>query len=302
MPEFPCLFDKMIAPWYPISLDLKDLVQLMSAVKVIGVPFTVGTREETCYATDQHNGPRAIREAIKTLTRGYDMALEFEDLGDVKAEATVPAVLNAVETQVEKVVSNGEIPFLLGGVHTFTLGCLRALHKKNVNHSLIYFDAHPDLMPHPEINYGSAMFYALKEGVADAKRMALLGIRQIERPEQKLIDQHKIYNLKAVDFEGRSLSEIKAEVFKVAPPPYYLSIDLDVINPNEAPGVGNPYPGGLNFREVLYLATELCKVGVVGVEVVQLSPLSDRDNETAAIAAALVLELSDIVAKKAKRH
>lgn len=274
----------------------------MSYVKVVGVPFNVGMRTETSHAMDQQNGPNAIRKAFKDLTRGYDVPVDFEDLGDIKADSTVAAVLQAVQTKVGAMLGKGEIPFLLGGDHTFTLGSLRALAERGKNFSLIYLDAHPDLMPHPEINYGSALFYAIKEGVVDPKRMAFLGIRQIELPEQAIIDQHNIFHIKAVDFEALTCPQIVTKILEVAPPPYYLSIDIDVISPCEAPGVGNPFPGGLSFRELLYVANEICKHDLVGLELVQLSPLSDRDGETAAIAATLLSELSTTIAKKARRH
>ena len=274
----------------------------MSNVKVIGVPYTAGTRVETSYTMDQQNGPNAIRATYQTITRGYDVPKEFEDLGDLRCDNTVPSVLKAVEEKVGDVMRKGEIPFLLGGVHTFSLASFRALSRIRRDFSVIYFDAHPDLMPHPEINYGSHMFYAIEEGVVDPKRLAFLGIRQVERPERKILDDHGIFNVAALEFEGLSCAAILSNIRDRLPPPYYFSIDLDVLSPCEAPGVGNPYPGGIQFRELLYIANELCKSEVLGIEIVQLSPLSDRNDETAAIAAVLLQQLSMTIAAKTVRH
>lgn len=254
----------------------------------------MGCREETSFSIDQHRAPAILRHAYDDMMSGFDILRTYDDLGDLKVENTVDAVLNGCKSQVELILSGGQIPLLLGGAHTLTLGSLRGVHAAVRDYSLIYFDAHPDLMPHPQINYGSSLYYGLVEKIVDPSRLALIGVRQIERAEQQVIDQYKIFTRTALDFEERGSAALVREICESFPPPYALSIDLDSIEPSHCPGVTTPYPGGLMFREVLFVARELSKRGCVYIDIVELSPANDRNNETARIAAMLMASLAEV--------
>jgi agmatinase len=264
----------------------------MTKVDLIGVPYTVGCRAETSFAIDQHRAPAAIRQALDDLMAGFDIPRYFKDYGDLKSDSSVDAVLKGVEEFVGS-RSQNVVPFILGGAHTLTLGALRAAKKRFGDVTLVYFDAHPDLMPHPEINYGSSLYYGLKEQLVRPDRLAFLGIRQIEKPEAELIAKEKIWYRDGIDFERLGSAKIAEELFAKFPPPYLLSIDLDSIEPSTCPGVTTPFPGGLWYREVLFLAREICKRPTIYVDIVELSPVNDRNNESARLAALLLQQLSE---------
>lgn len=274
----------------------------MSEVTVIGVPSSAGCRQETSYAIDQDRAPGAIRAALQDMMSGFNIPLAYGDAGDVSVGGDVPEMLQAVQAKVSEVAQRGDVPFLLGGAHTLTLGTLRAISKIHPEFSLIYFDAHPDLMPHPQINYGSSLYYAVKEGVISPERLALIGIRQIEQEETAFIEREGIYSVHPFEFESaggtRAVLEQITRRFK---PPYFISIDLDGIDPSFAPGVTSPFPGGLTVREVLYLASELCRYPVAALEVVELAPVNDRNEETARIAAIFLHTLSTIASEQLGR-
>lgn len=275
----------------------------MSVVKVIGVPSSAGCRAETSSVIDQHNGPQAIRSAYKALTGNFSIPTNFIDGGDIANVDTVSNLLTSVERAVEQVAAEGEIPLLLGGVHTLTLGALRGIQKYVSDFSVIYIDAHADLMPHPQINYGSLLFYAIKEEVVHADRLALFGIRQVEDPEYALMKENKIFHLHSSEFEEYGIRSVVSQIRDRFEPPYYISVDLDSIDPAFAPGVTCPYPGGLSGREVGFLLEELCSSSeVVGIDIVEHAPLNDINDMTAKLAAHFMLSASRSIASRVKRH
>ncbi|MCB9029564.1 MAG: arginase family protein [Deltaproteobacteria bacterium] len=274
----------------------------MSLVKLLGVPYNVGCRTETSSALDQQNGPIAIRAALQSLMANFNINRAFDDLGDIKAKNTVDDVLKELETQIYDVMKGGNIPFVLGGAHTLTLGSLRALSRINKDFSLIYIDAHPDIMPHSTINYGSVIFYGFKEEVVRPDRTAYIGLRQVEKPEYKLLEEHNIFHVHAHEIENVGVSNLVKEIKDRFPAPYYISFDLDSLDPTFAPGVTSPYPIGLTPREVMYLLIELCRQEVLGIEIVELSPINDRNDDTARIAAEFVMRLSAVLSSRQKTH
>lgn len=274
----------------------------MSRIQVLGIPSHAGSRQETSHAIDQHSGPSAIRKAYERLMSGFDIPQHLEDIGDVAISNTVVELLTAVDEGVSKIYGNGCIPIILGGVHTLTVGSLRALARKKIDYSLIYLDSHPDLMPHPELNYGSSLYYAIQEGVLNPKRVALIGIRQVEQAEWKLIRDLGIFYLEANDFENYTLPQIIALLKEKMPAPYFVSLDLDVLDPSFAPGVTSPVPAGLAPREVVYLVNELCKLNVIGLELVELSPINDVKDQTSRACAMFLQSFSTAINQYLERQ
>ncbi len=274
----------------------------MSIVKVFGVPSFAGCREETSETIDQHNGPRALRKAFDYLVSGFNVPRDFDDIGDINTGATVSELIDAVEKKVLELRKNRSIPFIIGGAHTLTVGSLKALHQTDPQYSLIYFDAHPDIMPHAQINYGSSIYHAIKDGYLNPKNLAYVGIRQIENDEWALIRKHNIFHITSLDLERLSGDEVIKEIKAKLPPPYYLTLDLDCLDPSFAPGVTSPFPSGLTPREVLYITSKLCLDQTIGVEIVELSPINDRKNETAGIAALFLQTLSSVITESYQRN
>lgn len=267
-----------------------------ATIELIGAPFSIGSRVETSYSIDQSRAPDAIRKAMNNLLSGFDIVRHFNDNGNLRANHQTIEVLNAIRDRVFQILANKGMPFVLGGAHTITLGSLRALKEALGNFSLIYFDAHPDLMPHASINYGSSLYYAIKEKLVLPHQIALLGIRQIERAEQSFIVKNKIYHRTPLDFEKFSAVKIAKDIKKKFKAPYCLSIDLDSIDPAVCQGVTTPYPCGLTVREILCVAEELCRSSVCYVDIVELSPKRDRKNISAEIAAEILLSISRFIA------
>jgi len=268
----------------------------MSKVKLFSMPTAAGCREETSEIMDQVNGPKAIRKALSNYLSGFDIPVLFDDLGDIQFENSVSGVLAALEAKVIELRKASQIPLILGGAHTISLGTLRALKKSDCDYSVIYLDAHPDCMPRADINYGSTIFHAFNEGVIDPKRMAFIGIRTIEVPEQNLIKEKGILGFSASDLERLGTDGVLDEVLHRLPPPYALSLDIDVIDPAFAPGVSAPSPIGLTPREVLYMTTEVCKRPCIAAELVEVCPAADTNGQTVSLAATLLHAIGNTLA------
>lgn len=274
----------------------------MSIVKLLGVPTSAGCRPQTSSVIDQHNAPGAIRSYLKSMTAHFDRAVCYEDIGNLDLGDGVGDLLSETSSAVQKLVESGDVPMLLGGSHTLTLGALRGLAAARPDFSVIYIDAHADLMPHADINYGSALFYALKEEVVKPQRLALIGLREVEAPEYGVIYEQSIMHVHATDFEEMTVRQLLKQIQDRLEAPYYISIDLDALDPAFAPGVTCPYPGGLTTREVLYLVQKLCETDVIGLDIVEHAPINDRDEMTSKLAADMILRFSQAISARKGRH
>jgi arginase len=201
----------------------------------------------------------------------------------------------------------GEIPLVLGGDHSVALGTLGGLAKAHGVGGVLWIDAHPDINT-PETSpsgnvHGMPLAAAL--GLAgplfesdawpmpavDPNRVALLGIRDLDEGERKLLREVgvRVFTMSEIDRIGveravrESLDRVSGGGF------VHVSFDVDVLDPDIAPGVGTPVRGGLTYREA-HLALELvAESGLVGsLEVVEVNPILDRENMTALTAVELV--------------
>jgi arginase len=266
-------------------------------------------------------GPSAIRYA------GLDARVErlgrrVEDWGNVMtavAEASavgderlrfLPQIKEACERIAELVaraVERDYLPLVLGGDHSVALGTLGGLARARGPGGVLWLDAHGDLN-RPETSpsgnvHGMPLAAAL--GLAgpefedfgfplpavDQDRVALVGVRELDDGERELLGalDAKVYTMSDVDRFGveqvmrESLDHIGGASF------VHLSLDMDVLDPEVAPGVGTPVRGGLSYREA-HLAMELvAESGLLSsLEVVEVNPILDRENETAKLAVELV--------------
>ena len=266
-------------------------------------------------------GPSAIRYA------GLDARIErlgrrVEDWGNVTtavAEAStvgderlrfLPQIKDTNERIAELVaraVEGGYLPLVLGGDHSVALGTLGGLARARGPGGVLWFDAHGDLN-RPETTpsgnvHGMPLAAAL--GLAgpefetaafplpavDPSRVALVGVRELDEGERELLGSldAQVYTMSDLDRLGveRVMREALGHV--AGGPFVHLSLDMDVLDPEVAAGVGTPVRGGLSYREA-HLAMELvAESGLVeSLEVVEVNPILDRENETAKLSVELV--------------
>jgi agmatinase len=255
------------------NLKLSSTQPLESARNVIlGVPadYTQTNRVGARYA------PLEIRRQFLELEKEWEM-LSFHDLGDViphlgDMKKTCERVSAVVSEATEKTSAR---LILLGGEHTITYGAVKAL-KPEV---FVQFDAHMDLKD----EYLSQKFCH----ATVARRVAELGLKTVQVGVRSASLEEREYAKK----EGvkQFLGEDASKLLKtVKDRKTYVSVDLDVLDPSYAPGVGNPEPSGLSLNTLMILIdtlTEGCRV--VGLDLVEACP--HYDNGIACLTAAHIM-------------
>ena len=266
-------------------------------------------------------GPSAIRYAgleERLTSLGY----QVRDHGNVETavpEATalqderarfLPEIIDTCERIAAKVVEEaraGAIPLVLGGDHSVALGTLGGLASLHGPGGVLWIDAHPDINTPDTSPSGNVhgMPLAAALGLAgprfesdawplpavDPRRVALVGLRQTDAGERRLLREAglRVFTMSEIDRIGVERA-MREALDRVSGPGFvHLSLDMDALDPELAPGVGTPVRGGLTYREA-HLALELvAEAGLAGsLEVVEVNPILDRENTTASTAVELV--------------
>lgn len=241
-------------------------------------------------------------------------ATEAQRMGDVRARylAHVTKLCNELADVVEGQLDRGEFPLILGGDHSQAIGSVagmaRHFRKRGKSLGVFWVDAHtdmntPDTSPTGNI-HGMPLASLLGHGVPELTGLAggppalnpahvvVFGARDIDRTEVPLVRNSgvRVFTMSEIDSRGAKacLDEAMAILSK-ADAGVHLSYDLDGCDPEVAPGVGTPVPGGLDFRESHLVCETLARSGrLVGMEVVELNPTLDERNKTGKFAVWLI--------------
>jgi arginase len=289
----------------------------MKKLAIIGMPMDLGQMRR---GVDM--GPSAIRYAgiNERLKKLFD---EVHDRGDIaigRPEVEVDPESNLrnlhliaektemLAKEVDQAIEAGSFPLVLGGDHSIAIGTLAGVAKHYNNLGVIWYDAHGDLntaetspsgnihgmplavslgMGHPLLtNVGG---YAPK---IKPENIVIIGARSLDDGERALIKEMgiKVYTMHEIDRIGMtkvmedSISYLKGKTDGV-----HLSLDLDGLDPNDAPGVGTPVLGGISYRES-HLAMEMLAESeiITSAEFVEVNPILDDKNKTATVAVALM--------------
>jgi len=243
---------------------------------VFGVPFDA----TASYRPGSRFAPRELRLASEYLELPGAEAIPLADLGDLPLTSSVDAMLRRVGEVVERIIAEGRVPIALGGEHTLTLA---SVPKLGSGTALIVFDAHLDMRDEymdTRINHTTWLRRLLELGEVDS--VIVIGARaylaeEVECAERfgvKMITSAEIFQ----DFE-RAVVKVKRLTSEVGG--VYLSLDLDVLDPGYAPGVGNPEPWGIAPQHLFELVGAVSGVGVRGIDVVEVNPLFDNGSTAA---------------------
>jgi agmatinase len=187
-------------------------------------------------------------------------------------------------------VSRRKIPIIMGGDHSITTIALSAISKVAGKVGLLYFDAHPDFVSSTRNYYGSVLTDSAES--IEYKNSILVGTRAAEREELENANRVGLEIVSPMDFAELGLLKVATKaVSKAAGYPRYISIDLDCVDPAFAPGVSLPSAGGLSSVDLIYLAKHVTEFGIVGMDIVELSPDFDLNNLTANLAARIISEI-----------
>jgi agmatinase len=252
---------------------------------IFGAPLDV----TTSYRKGTRFAPNAIRQVslhIDTYSRRTGLAwsdLRLKDFGNISMMDDLLNSLSNVEKGIKKIYNLGKKPVMIGGEHTVTYAAINAI-KPDL---LIVFDAHLDLR---DELFGKKLCHAtyLRRILESHDfEIIIIGARAFSKEELiyanseegiNVIKTHEISKIKSVDL-------IKSVVDSVNS--VYISFDMDVIDPSEAPAVGNPTPEGASISMVLDLINKVSSTKFKGFDLNEVTPL--YDNGLTSIQAAHIL-------------
>ena len=186
-------------------------------------------------------------------------------------------------------VSNNKIPIVIGGDHSITTIILQAIGDSIGKIGLLYFDAHPDFVSSTTDYYGSVLTDS-SEWI-DFNESLLIGTRSAETEELENAQRSEIEIVTPLDINEKGISKIMDKVkSKYNSRRKYISIDLDCLDPAYAPGVSVPSAGGISSIDLITLIKQAVSLGIVGMDIVELSPDFDVNNTTSLLTSRILLE------------
>jgi len=300
-----------------VSLVAVGMQPARRRVALIGAPLDLGAGRR---GVDM--GPSAIRYAGLEQHLAETLGIDTVDLGNVAAPVAeamdegdsharflrpILELCDRVAQLVAGARRNGQTPIVLGGDHSVALGTLAGLASIHGPGGVLWADAHGDLNT-PESSpsgnvHGMALAAALGLGGAafaydswtlpaiEPGRLALVGVRSLDKGERELLKRldAKVFTMSDVDRLGIEPCIREALAHAAGGAFLHVSLDLDVVDPDYAPGVGTPVRGGLSYREA-HLAMEIvAESGLAdSLDVVEVNPVLDRENATGKLAVELV--------------
>ncbi|MCX8153316.1 MAG: agmatinase [Candidatus Bathyarchaeota archaeon] len=259
---------------------------------VFGVPFDV----TSTYRTGARFGPTAIRQAslnIETYSfrTGVDVEdLPLHDLGDLHVSTSPEKTVDTLRLVVEDILAAGKLPIAIGGEHTITLGIMKGFGDKAKDTAVVSFDAHLDLRKEfMGLTLSHTTFMQLINKEVKPARIIEVGTRAVCQEELAYAKKTGIPFFTAQQMRREGTAQTIRQL-KEALAPYkhvYLTVDMDVLDPAFAPAVQNPEAEGLETHTLLDILCALCDKRVVGVDVVEVTPVYDQG--ISAVAAAKVI-------------
>jgi len=293
-------------------------------VTLIGVPLDLGAGRR---GVDM--GPSALR-AAGAEARVEALGYEVDDWGDlpVKIQETqgpgdprlkylkeILEVCGLLRDRVAEAAAAGTLPIVLGGDHSVAMGTIaglsRHLRKQQQKLGLVWFDAHadsntPETSPSGNIHgmplavalgYGDERLVSLagEPPMVEAARASVVGLRDVDPAERATVKASGIGAFTMRDIDERGMRTVMEEAIQRATSGtagVHVSFDLDGIDPDLAPGVGTPSPGGISYREAHLAMEMLADTGkVLSAELVEVNPILDQQNGTARLGVELLCSL-----------
>jgi arginase len=286
-------------------------------VAVIGAPLDLGAGRR---GVDM--GPSAIRYAgldqqladklgVRVSDAGNvsSPVVETTDMGDPQARylGQILDLCDRLSALVEEAAGRGAVPLVLGGDHSVALGTLVGMAKVRGTGGVVWIDAHGDLntpATSPSGNvHGMVLAAALGHGgdpfrrdgwplpAVEAGKLSLVGVRSLDDGERSLVREldAKVFTMSEIDRIGIEPCMREAIAHAAGGAFLHVSLDMDVVDPDYAPGVGTPVRGGLSYREAHLAMETVAESGLIdSMDVVEVNPILDRENATGQLAVELV--------------
>lgn len=280
-------------------------------VRVLGIPMDLGQLQR---GVDM--GPSAIRYAGLTV-RLSRLGYRVEDSGNLHVPAhvsvpepllvpTIQRICEAAYVQAEQAIAAERIPLFLGGDHSVSIGTIGGVtHHRPTG--VLWIDAHGDFNT-PETSITGnvhGMPLAVLRGRGDsrlvdvgrpgpkvpASDVVIIGLRHLDPSERELLKTSGMGLFTMRDIDELGVSKVLRQALDSLAhlPNLHVSLDMDAVDPSEAPGVGTAVRGGLTYREAQLLMEIVADTGKLGsMDVVEVNPVLDIENRTARVAVELV--------------
>lgn len=269
--------------------------------KIIAVPF-----EEGCGI----KGSAEIVDYLNKFNINIDKEVVF-----LKGKTNIESVYNCcIETKeiVLNCFKEKLFPLVIGGDHSIAIGSISST-LQNYDTSIFWIDAHPDLeTPENSITkriHGMPVATLMKNGysklsdltedkVIKKENLIFLGVRDFDPYEKQYLSENSIDFYTANCIQKNSVEKILKEIQKKEINFIHISLDLDVINPSECPGVNTPVEEGLTYSQVREIIDFLFdNYNVVSMDIVEYNPLNDKYNRTVKIIKEIVESVKEKVSQ-----
>jgi arginase len=289
-------------------------------IRIVGVPIDLGQNRR---GVDM--GPSAIRYA-GLQERLQRLGWQVIDGGNVSAPnveevrddgvieggrafhaAAIAQVCRDVHTSMLEIIQADEIAIFLGGDHSISLGTVSAAITRAENVGVLWIDAHGDFntprtTPSGNVHGmivnllmgGGPELLTIGEKCLRPDQIVMIAVRDLDSEERVMLRERGVKIFTMRDIDERGMAQVIRDALYVlrGVSAIHISFDMDSLDPNEAPGVGTPVPGGLTYREAHLLMETLADDGRVrSLDIVEINPILDRGNLTAEVAVGLAASL-----------
>lgn len=257
---------------------------------VLQCPSDIGIRNTARKAT--LDAPERLLDRVEHADVFVDEL--FPDEFDLKASQT------AIHERATELLSHGKTLISIGGDHSVTHPLLAAAKERWPELRVVWIDAHYDLKE-PRMDAGvphDAVIRALvDDGIFDITEFCFIGVRESDPDEDEYLFEHETIELgqeKLLEIDTRDIAYTVRDLLGIEEDtPIYISIDIDAIDAESAPGTTFPSADGLRPKEVERLVRGLAACNVVGADLVEVAPALDEDEQTQEYAAGVLDELID---------
>jgi len=267
-----------------------------SVAVIFGVPFD----STHSYKPGCRFGPDVIRDAFNNIEIfqpefGIDLeTVNINDLGNTKHTVVATEMLQIVENITTELKKQNKQLIILGGEHLITLGSFPCFPKDT---GYVVFDAHYDLRDqYADIKLSHAAYLRRIIEKRGSENIVHVGARAFVKEELAFLKEHNVVTVSDKEIRDGNGPKLLKDITSTFDS-IYLSIDLDVLDPAFAPGVGNPEAVGISSRELYDLVTTLQNKKIVAADIVELNPTYDN-GATASMAAKMI---STIIAMNLSR-
>jgi guanidinopropionase len=274
-------------------------------IALVGVPLDLGAT----YRSGARHGPAGVREASRlirqvnptTKVNPYRIC-NIGDVGDAPTHPlSVERSVELIEAFYERIDQIGAIPISVGGDHTVPLPILRAIARRRPV-GLVQIDSHSDTFDEfmgTKCNHATFVRRAIEEGLLEPRRIIQIGLRGTRYGDDDIeyATQVGIRTMTMDEYEMLGRSAVCDEIRRVVGDgPAYVTIDIDGLDPKEAPGTGVPEPGGISMRDIQVILRASSGLNIVGGDICEVVPSLDLSGITCINAANLMFELTCLAA------